>query len=74
MCEYCKGHNNRCLSMRQRSLGQKRPESYVGFDVYVEAAILQIATVADTYEPSYMEKGIKINYCPMCGRDLEGVG
>lgn len=56
--------------MRARKYGSKS-NGYVGMDVYIGDSSLCIDAVPDTYEPIFMEKEIKINFCPMCGKKLE---
>ena len=66
-CPYCSGDN---LLSERLKYGDKG-DGYVGMDVYVENGALYIDAVPDTYEPIFMEKEIKINFCPMCGKNLE---
>ena len=72
VCEFCRNDGwseNENLINPSSHLSSKG-DFYSGFTVYVDGDSLSIRAVADTYEPSYMEDEIKINFCPMCGRKL----
>lgn len=67
-CEYCKGTSY--LIERAGSLSH-RGNFYPGIDVGIYGDVLFIEGCADTYEPNYIEEGVKINFCPMCGSKIE---
>lgn len=67
-CVYCNGE--RALLERIDKLSTKG-DFYPGITVDIDENMLCIDSVADVYEPNYLEAEIKINFCPMCGRDLE---
>lgn len=72
MCEHCNDNNDVFLSERTLS---KNSEALTGIGCYIcsENKTLSIeACIDNTYvKPLYIEKDIKINYCPMCGRKLD---
>lgn len=49
----------------------RKGDFYPGITVGIEDGKLWVISTADTYEPSYQEESVKINFCPMCGRELE---
>lgn len=72
-CEYCKDYGVKLLSERQQHYSDKG-DFYPGVEVYIDKDTLNVFAVADTYEPGVEEACIKIQYCPMCGRKLPGMG
>lgn len=66
-CEYCSGRL--LLFERDRQLSRKS-DFYPGLDISIYGDSLCIEGCADTYEPNYIEIGVKINFCPMCGEKL----
>ena len=67
-CEYCRG--TRCLICNRDRLS-KKGDFYPGISAELKDDQLWIEAVSDTYEPSYQDALIKINFCPMCGDELE---
>ena len=43
---------------------------YPGISAYIHNGRLEVEAAGDTYEPSFEEASVKINYCPICGRKL----
>lgn len=71
-CEYCRG--DKWLSECDDKFSYKG-DFYPGIDIFIDDdGVLDITVVPDTYEPCYMEKRIKINFCPMCGQKLSEGG
>lgn len=68
MCVYCCG--DRYLIDRFENKLSMKLDAYPGISAFIDGSRLEIESVADTYEPSYEEVGIPINYCPMCGDSL----
>lgn len=74
-CEYCKDCEE-YLYIDQKelmSLDEKmslKRDIYPGIRLTIDGDMLRAQAIADTYEPSYIEKEIKINFCPMCGQYL----
>ena len=66
-CPYCRGEKT--LISRSSKLSLKR-DFYPGIELWVEADRIYIEAAPDTYEPSFMEDEVKINFCPICGREL----
>lgn len=67
-CKYC--DDNECEEIYSDiKLGSKK-DCNVGIDIYIQQNNLYVESSADTYEPSYNEAKVEINYCPMCGRKL----
>ena len=66
-CVYCCGDRNliECVD-RLSTKGDFHP----GIIASIYENTITIQAVADTYEPNFMEEDIKINFCPMCGKDL----
>ena len=70
MCEYCQGWDAIELINTMNTISYKT-EKYPGIRIEIDVdGTMNIYSVADTYEPSFMEETLKINFCPMCGRDL----
>ena len=74
MCEYCKcywEHDKKYLLSGRTDLS-KKGDFYPGIDIHIdpEENVLVVESVADVYEPTYMEEKIRINFCPMCGCKL----
>ena len=66
MCKYCDDDGELIYHKWENThKGSKGMSVGVVFDE------LCIDASADTYEPNYIEEVIKINYCPMCGRNLK---
>ena len=70
MCDYCK--DNGRLLIHGRSNYSIKGDFYPGIDIGIDPGdnTLFVESVADVYEPNFTEESIKINYCPMCGREL----
>ncbi len=66
-CIYCNG--GRALIDRSSRLSLKG-DFWPGICVSLAGNELWVESVADTYEPNYMEETVKINFCPMCGEKL----
>lgn len=66
-CVYCEGGRNLISRSEHFSL---KGDFYPGVDVCIDGNELYVNGCADTYEPNYIEESIKINFCPMCGRQL----
>lgn len=74
MCTYC-GPQEAYMFNNRDKLGRKS-DRYPGIHVYYDFSdeVLRIGACADTYETSWVEAEFKINFCPMCGRDLRSDG
>lgn len=70
-CRYCRENTPDDLVSRSEEISRKG-DFYPGMDVYISGRELCIECTPDTYEPSYMDAYIFIDYCPMCGRRLKG--
>ena len=68
-CEYCREWDSKDLINTMTKMSYKR-DNYPGICVRVDGNELEVASLADTYEPSWQDVTIKINFCPICGRDL----
>lgn len=68
MCKYCITYED---IYNDYKYSNKKEDSMYGISVHIENNIMMIDASGDTYESSYVEAEIKINYCPMCGRKLE---
>lgn len=66
-CCYC--NSNESLIERDDHFSSKR-DFYPGIDVFISDDLLCIEAVPDSYEPIFMEREVKINFCPMCGEKL----
>lgn len=64
MCKYCEGRapliNTGCLSGHNIDVG------------IWEDKLIAESIYADAYGKETVNKGLKINYCPMCGRRFKG--
>jgi hypothetical protein len=69
-CEYCRCWDTKFLLERSEKLSFKR-DAYPGISLCIDNDCLEVDACPDTYEPSFMEASVKINYCPMCGRKLD---
>lgn len=70
MCEYCQEWDRKDLINTRTKLSRKA-EKYPGIEVSIDYDnTLYIGCCADVYEPAWEEASVKINFCPMCGRDL----
>ena len=71
-CKYCDWFSDDHEELvNTRTKLSKKTDKYPGIYACIDReANLYIEAVADTYEPSYLEHSIKINFCPMCGREL----
>lgn len=70
VCEYCRhGYQNDYLINSATKMSKKR-DFYPGIEVCIEDGVLWVIASPDTYEPGFQEEFVKINFCPMCGRDL----
>lgn len=65
-CEYCKGYKE---ILDDRKLSRKK-DVYVGTKIWAQDNELRVFACADVYEPAIVEASVKINFCPMCGRNL----
>ncbi|HWT74325.1 MAG TPA: hypothetical protein VN258_06360 [Mobilitalea sp.] len=69
MCEYCS--DGESISNREYS---NKTDAYVEFDASIDGNVLNIVCCTNigtmSQGTTYLEKDIKINYCPMCGRKL----
>lgn len=71
VCNYCqRGYQNDYLINTATKMSKKR-DFYPGIEMVIEDGVLWVNAIPDTYEPSYQEEFVKINFCPMCGRELE---
>lgn len=68
-CKYCTGDCEELIDTRT-NLSWKSETKIPGIEVWINAGELNVAAVADTYEPDYQEESVAINFCPMCGRKL----
>ncbi len=66
-CDFC--YKGKPL-LDSRSKFSAKGDFYPGIEICIAGEKLNVACIADTYEPNCTEAGIKINYCPMCGRNL----
>lgn len=66
-CPYCT--ESKHLLERSEHMSFKG-DFFPGIDVFIDNSIVYIEVAPDTYEPSFMEREFKINYCPMCGEKL----
>lgn len=67
-CKYCNRTESIVCSRTQISCkGAHLP----GIDVFIDDDEMSIIAVSDTYEPSYQEECVNINFCPMCGEKLK---
>lgn len=82
MCEYCEEHgiddgvywrySVEFISERQES--KYNPNSFTGIEMFInQKNELDLFAVVDgeNVKPLHLNKTIKINYCPMCGRKLD---
>lgn len=74
-CRYCKGYDEYSFPNRKdlMSFDEKlslKGDFWPGIKLTIEGDVLRAQAVADVYEPSYIERTTKINFCPMCGRKL----
>lgn len=67
-CEYCSG--TEYLMERDSKLSRKG-NFYPGIDMGIYGDVLFIEGCVDTHEPNYIEQGVTINFCPMCGAKLK---
>ena len=70
-CKYCK--EDEPLHDLKPELSHKG-EFYPGISVTVDGDRLYVTAIADTYEPSFQEVEVGINFCPMCGERLSKEG
>lgn len=70
-CKYCEEWSGTFLFNNRNRIG-KKSSGYPGIRVEIDRATstMCIGGSADTYEPSWMECEIDINYCPKCGEKL----
>jgi hypothetical protein len=75
-CEYCRSaewylneYPKELMSLDEKM--SLKGDFYPGIRLVIDGATLHAQAIADVYEPSYMEKEIKINFCPVCGRMLK---
>lgn len=76
-CEYCKDceeyfdiYPKELMSLNEKM--SPKGDFYPGIRLSIDGDTLRAQAIADVYEPSFMEKEIKINFCPMCGQQLKG--
>lgn len=71
-CKYCIGDSVELIDTRTK-LSLKTEMTIPGIEVLIDGGELNVTAVADTYEPSYQEESIPINFCPICGCKLREV-
>jgi hypothetical protein len=72
MCKYCDGSYDVEPLLDTRTEYSSKRDFYPGVTVWIDRDehTLNVDSVADVYEPNYIEESVKINFCPMCGEKL----
>lgn len=66
-CEYCNGTKPLVEPAKEMSF---KGDFFPGIDLFIDCGVLYYEVRPDTYEPAFMEGGVEIKFCPMCGRKL----
>lgn len=73
-CKYCKiNYDNEidtAILNELKSNYDYKTKKHFGAVISIEGDKLNVWTCANVYEPAYVETSVKINFCPMCGRQL----
>ena len=71
-CDYCNG--KKCI-IDTRTIMSNKGDYYPGISVSLDMpGELCVDALPDTYEPSYLDASVFINYCPMCGEKFKKIG
>lgn len=68
ICLYCTADEHLLDTTTKMS---RKGHFHPGDTIGIEDGELWVTAVPDTLEPEYLEAEVKINFCPMCGRDLK---
>ena len=66
-CPYCTESKHLLECSEHMSF---KGDFFPGIDLFIDCGVLYYEVRPDTYEPSFMEGGVEIKFCPMCGRKL----
>ena len=69
-CEYCQSEKGMFFKLVPYSIWGKEVNDYKNFALFIDRGYLRFADAEDKNCLDHGEK-IKINYCPMCGTEIE---